>query len=128
MTTISLTRAVPQSRDRSAALWITQALSGLFLIVVLALHMVAHHFVVEGGLRNYEQVLQYVTNPLVFGLELVFVVTATSHALLGVRAVILDMGLAKSSQRVADWALILVGAATIAYGIWLAIALQRLPM
>lgn len=126
MTTAPLTHDTSGERDKAAVLWITQALSGLFLIAVLSLHMVAHHFVVEGGLRNFEQVIQYVTNPLVFGLELVFVVVATVHALLGVRAIILDMGLAKSSQRVADWALILVGAATVAYGLWLAVALQQI--
>ena len=43
-------------RGPAGALWLVQAISGLLLVLVLGLHMVAHHFVVEGGLRDYAQV------------------------------------------------------------------------
>lgn len=124
MTTATVSR---ERRANSAAtLWITQAISGLLLIIILALHMIAHHFVVEGGLRDYQQVLDYVSNPFVFALEVVFVIVATSHALLGVRAVILDLGLSESAKRVLNWVLAVVGGITLVYGIWLAISLQQL--
>lgn len=128
MTTTTIGREVQERQGNAAVLWLTQAFSGLFLIIVLTIHMIAHHFIVEGGLRNYAQVLQYVTNPLVFVLELVFVIVATAHALLGVRAVVLDGGLKPSSQRIVDWILLLVGAVTMVYGIWLAYSLQQLPI
>ena len=124
MTTATVTRE--RKANRAASVWMTQAISGLLLIVILAIHMIAHHCVVEGGLRDYEQVLAYVQNPLVFALELVFIVVATVHALLGVRAVILDIGLSEGAKRTLNWALAIIGAITLVYGIWLAISLQQL--
>lgn len=116
-------------RERTAtagALWLVQAFSGLLLLGLLALHMVAHHFVVEGGLRTFDDVLAYVGNPVIFGLEIVFLVIVTLHAMLGLRAIALDLALRPGTQRVVDGALALVGAAALIYGIWLALALQRL--
>jgi succinate dehydrogenase / fumarate reductase membrane anchor subunit len=124
MTSATVTRE--KKASRAATLWITQAITGLLLIVILTLHMISHHFVVEGGLRDYQQVLVYVQNPLVFVLELVFIVIATAHALLGVRAVILDIGLSDGAKRTLNWILAIVGAITLVYGIWLAVALQQL--
>ena len=64
-------------RDRSGSLWLVQAFSGLALVAILGLHMIAHHFIVEGGLRDYQQVLDYVANPIVFVIEVLFVILAT---------------------------------------------------
>lgn len=125
MTRRSLEEMAAQ-RDRSGSLWLVQAFSGLFLVIILGLHMIAHHFVVEGGLRDYQQVLDYVANPLVFGIEVLFVILATVHALLGVRAIALDTRPSVSAIRVINWVLVVVGAVTIAYGLWLAVSLQRL--
>jgi succinate dehydrogenase / fumarate reductase membrane anchor subunit len=124
MTTATVTRE--KKANRAATVWITQAITGLLLIVILTLHMISHHFVVEGGLRDYQQVLAYVQNPLVFILELVFIVIATAHALLGVRAVILDIGLSEGAKRTLNWVLAIIGVITLVYGIWLAIALQQI--
>ena len=57
--------------------------------------MVAHHFVVDeiGGLRTYQQVLDYIGTPLIFVIEGVFLVVVTVHAMLGLRSVLLDFGL-----------------------------------
>jgi succinate dehydrogenase hydrophobic anchor subunit len=88
--------------------------------------MIAHHFIVEGGLRDYEQVLAYVANPVVFVIELLFVVLATVHALLGVRAIIIDLRPSAGTLRLVNWGLVFFGAVAIGYGIWLAVALQRL--
>ena len=47
------------------------ASSGVALLVLVTIHMVAHHFVVEevGGLRTYAQVLDYIANPVIFVIE-----------------------------------------------------------
>lgn len=113
-------------RDRSGSLWLIQAFSGLLLVFILGLHMVAHHFVVEGGLRNYQQVLDYVSNPAIFITEIIFVVVATIHALLGVRAIYTDLRPSAKGSKTVNWVLGIFGAVTIVYGIWLALALQRL--
>lgn len=113
-------------RDRSGSLWLVQAFSGLFLVFILGLHMVAHHFVVEGGLRDYQQVLDYVANPAIFVTEILFVILATVHALLGTRAIILDLRPSLGATKALNWVLSILGVVTIIYGIWLAFALQRL--
>lgn len=112
-------------RDRSGSLWLVQAFSGLLLVLILGAHMIAHHFIVEGGLRDYQQVLDYVANPFVFIIEVVFVIIATVHALLGVRAIVLDLRPSAATMRVVNWVLVAVGAVAIGYGLWLAVALQR---
>lgn len=113
-------------RDRSGSLWLVQAFSGLLLVLILGLHMIAHHFVVEGGLRNFQQVLDYISNPFIFATEVLFVIVATVHALLGVRAIFIDLRPSAGALRAVNWILTIVGLATIAYGIWLAVALQRM--
>lgn len=110
----------------AGALWLVQAISGLLLIALLGLHMVAHHFVVEGGLRNFQQVLEYVSNPVIFFIEVVFLIVVTAHAMLGVRAIVLDLGLSEKTTRAVNWGITLVGVVTLVYGIWLAIAIQNL--
>lgn len=115
-----------QQRSRAGALWLVQAISGLLLVLLLGLHMVAHHFVAAGGLRNFQEVLAYVSNPAIFFIEVVFLVFVTIHAMLGLRAIVRDLGLSPSAARAIDWVLALVGAGALAYGLWLAVAIQRL--
>jgi succinate dehydrogenase cytochrome b556 subunit len=108
------------TRERTSSWsWILQAFTGVLLVVLLGLHMVVQHFVVEGGLRNYEQVVEYLSNPFVFLLEVAFLIVVTWHALLGVRAIILDLGLKPAAERRVTAFLSLVGVVTVAYGVWL---------
>jgi succinate dehydrogenase / fumarate reductase membrane anchor subunit len=113
-------------RDRSGSLWLVQAFSGLLLVGLLGVHMIAHHFIVEGGLRDYQQVLDYVSNPVVFTLEVLFVIFGVIHALLGVQSIITDLRLSARTLRAVEWILRIVGLIAIGYGIYLAVALQRL--
>ena len=112
-------------RDRSGAMWLTQAITGLLLVGILGTHMIAHHFIVEGGLRTYEQVLDYIANPVVFAIEVIFVIVGVIHALLGVQAIITDLRPAPRTMRAVEWILRVVALIAIAYGIFLAVALQR---
>ena len=108
------------TRERASSWsWILQAFTGVMLVVLLGLHMVVQHFVVAGGLRNYLQVVQYISNPFVFLLEIAFLIIVTWHALLGVRAVILDLGLTPAGERKVTAILSIVGVIVVAYGIWL---------
>ena len=107
----------------AGALWLVQAFTGLLLVLLLLLHMVAHHFVVEGGLRNFDQVVDYVSNPAIFFITILFLVVTSVHAMLGTRAILMDLGLGRGAQRAVDWLLVIVGVATIVYGVWLEIAI-----
>lgn len=103
----------------AGALWLVQAFSGLLLVLLLLLHMVAHHFVVEGGLRDFQQVVDYVANPAIFVITLLFLIVVTVHAMLGVRAILMDLGLGRGAQRAVDWLVAIASVAIIVYGFWL---------
>jgi succinate dehydrogenase hydrophobic anchor subunit len=110
----------PPSRSGTRA-WRATALSGVAVLVLVTVHMVAHHFVVEevGGLRTYEQVLEYVGNPLIVVLESLFLVVVTWHGLLGLRSVLFDLGLSETARRRVSRGLLMLGVATVGYGLTL---------
>ena len=99
--------------------WLSTALTGMALLVLVTVHMVAHHFVVReiGGLRTYHQVLEYIGNPLIFVIEAVFLVVVTWHAMLGLRAVALDLALPARLERLVRPGVVVLGAVTVAYGL-----------
>lgn len=110
---------------RRSGVWVWQALTGVVLVILLSLHMIVHHFVVEGGLRTYEQVLDYVGNPLVVAVEILFLVTVTYHAMLGVRAILFDLNLSDRQKALVTQALTVLGVVVVAWGVFLALALFR---
>lgn len=100
-------------------MWIWQALTGLLLLVLLALHMVFNHFVVEGGLRTYRDVVAYLSHPAVFAWEILMLVVVTAHALMGVRAILLDLGIRPTVDRWVKRGLAALGILIVGYGVWL---------
>lgn len=103
--------------------WIGQALFGILLLTLPGLNMISHHFVVEGGLRDYAQVLNYVGGPLVLATGLAFMVMVAYHALAGARLILFDLGLKPSQERFVTRTLVIIGVLTVGYGFWLAFAL-----
>jgi succinate dehydrogenase hydrophobic anchor subunit len=105
--------------------WRATAYSGVALLALIAVHMVAHHFVVEGtgGLRTYRQVLDYVGNPVMLAIELVFLVVVTVHAMLGVRSVLFDLATGDRARAWISRGLTALGAVTVAYGFFLVLTL-----
>jgi succinate dehydrogenase hydrophobic anchor subunit len=99
--------------------WLSTALTGMGLLVLVTIHMVAHHFVVQevGGLRTYAQVLAYVSNPLIVAIEVTFLVVVTWHAMLGLRAVMLDLALPTRLERLVRPGVTALGVLTVAYGL-----------
>lgn len=126
MTTDQRTTKRTARRDSAGAYWLVQAITGLLLIFLLGLHMVAHHFVVEGGLRNFEEVIDYISNPVIFTLEVLFLIVVTPHAMLGLQSIVIDLGPSESATRTITWFFRILTIVIIAYGIWLAVALQNL--
>jgi succinate dehydrogenase hydrophobic anchor subunit len=106
---------------RGSRTWKATAYSGAALLLLVTVHMVAHHFVVKevGGLRTYAQVLDYVSNPAMFVIEVLFLVLVTTHAMLGLRSVLFDFGLSTRSKRVVARGLLVLGIVTVAYGVTL---------
>ncbi len=107
-------------------MWIWQALTGILLVVLLGLHMVEQHFIAEGGLRTYAEVIAYMQNPWVVVWEVVFLFVVIIHATLGVRSIALDTGLSPKAARRLTTVLVIVGLALLGYGLYLTFALLSL--
>ena len=106
-------------RPRPSFAWLAQAVSGVLLLVLLTVHMVAQHFVVEGGLRTYADEVAWIRNPVVFAVEALLLVCVTWHAVAGVHGVLLDLGLRGRAERIVARVLGEVAVATVLYGLWL---------
>lgn len=108
-------------QNRASLVWLAQAVTGILLIVLLVVHLIANHFFVPGGLQTYQDVVRYLSNPVIFILEISFLVVVTSHAILGVRAILIDRGIAKANVSRMDTRLWFIGALIIIYGIVLSV-------
>jgi succinate dehydrogenase hydrophobic anchor subunit len=97
--------------------WLWQVVTGIGLVVLLGIHMVANHFIAKGALRDYAAVVAYLRNPIVLLLEVLFLVCVTTHALLGVRAILLDFGLSYRVEQTLTRALRWLGFFTVGYGL-----------
>jgi succinate dehydrogenase / fumarate reductase membrane anchor subunit len=109
----------PFERGTSTIGWLIQAITGALVLLLVTLHMVANHFIVPGGLRDFNDVVAYLRTPIVLVLEVAFLIVVTWHGLLGLRAVLFDFGLSARTERVITWVLTVVGIATVLYGLWL---------
>ena len=106
-------------RPRPTFAWLAQTVSGVLLLILLTVHMVAQHLVVEGGLRTYDHVIAWIRNPVVFTVEALLLVCVTWHGIAGVHAVLLDLGLRGRTERIVARVLGDVAVATVLYGLWL---------
>ena len=104
---------------RSSWGWIIQVITGVLVLVLVTLHMIANHFVVRGGLRDFQDVVDYLKTPIVLVLEVAFLVVVTWHGLLGLRAILFDFGFSARAERWITRILAVVGVITVVYGLWL---------
>lgn len=110
----------PFAREpRASSSWLWQVMTGVGLLFLLGLHLVAQHFIAKGGLRDYAEVVTYLRNPFVLVLEVLFLVCVTTHAMLGVRAILLDFGLSARREQQLSWGLTGIGILTVAYSLLL---------
>ncbi len=109
----------PEDRGVGTIGWLIQVLTGASVLVLVTLHMIANHFIVPGGLRDFHDVVAYLRTPIILVLEVAFLIVVTWHGLLGLRAVLFDFGLSSRTERVITRVLTVVGIATVAYGLWL---------
>jgi succinate dehydrogenase hydrophobic anchor subunit len=114
-----------EPRGRQTLVWRATASTGVALVLLITVHMVAHHFVVQGtgGLRSYQQVLEYLANPVIFTIELLFLVVVTVHAMLGLRSVLFDLATGERARAWISRALVVLGGVTVAYGVTLIVTL-----
>jgi succinate dehydrogenase hydrophobic anchor subunit len=119
-------RSVTQSRTaESAWLWLAKLVTGAAILAILIIHLIVNHLVAAGGLLTYADVLAYYANPIIPVMEAFFLIFVISHALLGVRSIVLDLGPAAHTRWWLDRALVVVGASAISYGLWLLVVLAE---
>ena len=98
--------------------WLWQVFTGAGLAILLGLHIVANHFIARGGLRDFADVVAYMRSPLFLVLEVLFLVFVSTHAMLGVRAILMDLGLSDRAEKRLSQILTVIGALTVGYGLW----------
>lgn len=103
----------------TASSWLWQSFTGIALLLLVGLHMIANHFIAQGGIRDYAGVIDYLRNPVIVALEVLFLLLVTSHALLGVRSILFDLGLSQRTERFITGVMWVLGLLTIGYGLWL---------
>jgi succinate dehydrogenase / fumarate reductase membrane anchor subunit len=115
-------KSIPKAGENTW-LWLIKILTGILVVILLFVHFVVNHFVAEGALLTYDDVIAYFSNPWIVLMEIAFLITVVSHGLIGLRSVILDLNLSRRIMSITDWILITVGVVSIGYGIWLALAI-----
>lgn len=109
-----------QSSTESGWLWLIKILSGLLILVIITIHLIVNHFVGSAaGLLTWAEVVAYYQNPIIPLMEAAFLVFAISHAMIGLRSIVIDLHPSRAALNAVTWLLTGVGAAAIAYGIWL---------
>jgi succinate dehydrogenase hydrophobic anchor subunit len=56
-------------------------------------------------------------------IEILFLATVVTHSLIGLRGILLDMNPSRTILTVINWFLSALGIFSVAYGIWLALAI-----
>ena len=112
----------PRSGE-GAGLWFLKILTGFLVLVVLIIHLIVNHLMVEGGLLTYADVVRYYQNPIIPIMEIAFLIFVVTHALIGLRSVLLDLQPSNKVLRLINYGLVVLGVGSIAYGIWLVLVI-----
>jgi succinate dehydrogenase hydrophobic anchor subunit len=105
--------------QENAWLWLVKIVTGVLVVVLILVHLVVNHLVVQGGLLTYADVIAYVATPGIALLESCFLVIVVTHSLIGVRGIMLDLNPSLKLVKILDIILVVLGSAAIIYGIWL---------
>jgi succinate dehydrogenase / fumarate reductase membrane anchor subunit len=112
----------PRSGE-GAGLWFLKILTGFLVIVVLIIHLIVNHLIVEGGLLTYADVVRYYQNSIIPIMEIAFLIFVVTHALMGLRSVLLDLHPSNKVLRLINYGLVVLGVGSIAYGTWLVLVI-----
>ncbi len=104
---------------KRSSTWYWQIFTGVALVLLLGLHFIANHFIATGGIRDFADVVSYLRNPIVLVLEVLFLIVVATHAMLGVRAIVMDFGISSQAEKRLSQVLTVIGVLTVAYGLWL---------
>ncbi len=118
------TPAVPRPRE-NAWLWLYKIVAGILIVVLLGVHFVVNHLIAPTGLLTYADVVRYYNNPIVPVMEIAFLIFVVSHALVGLRSILLDLNPSPQLLRGLDILFFLTGIGFVGYGTWLIWVIAR---
>jgi succinate dehydrogenase / fumarate reductase, membrane anchor subunit len=101
--------------------WLLQAISGIMLVILLCVHLIVNHLVAPQGLLTYADIVRYYDLPGIALMEAGFLITVTSHCLLGLHSIVLDLNPPAFVRRLTTQFLVILGVGMIFYGIYLII-------
>lgn len=116
------TKSAPKNGE-GVWLWLIKIISGVLIIVILIIHLVVNHFVAEGALLSYADVVSYYSNPIIPAMEIAFLIFVVTHSLVGLRSIVLDLKPSRSVLTGVNWLFTAIGLVSIVYGIWLVMAI-----
>ena len=106
-----------------AGLWFLKVLTGFLVIVILVIHLIVNHLIVAGGLLSYADVVQYYQYAIVPIMEIAFLIFVVTHALMGLRSVLLDLQPSNIVLKWINYGLGVLGVGSIIYGVWLVLVI-----
>ena len=112
----------PRSGE-GAGLWFLKIMTGFLVIGILIIHLVVNHLIVEGGLLSYADIVKYYQIAIIPIMEVAFLIFVVSHALMGLRSVLLDLHPSNKMLKIINYGLISLGVVSIVYGTWLVIVI-----
>jgi succinate dehydrogenase / fumarate reductase, membrane anchor subunit len=115
---MEFTGSAPKSGE-NVGLWLLKIITGALVIVLIFVHLIVNHFTAQNGLLSYHDVAVYLSNPWIALMEGTFLVVVVSHALLGLRSILLDLKPSRSILGAINWVFSIVGVVAVIYGIWL---------
>jgi succinate dehydrogenase hydrophobic anchor subunit len=118
------TPSVPKTRE-GTWLWLYKIVAGLLIVILLGVHFVVNHLVAPNGLLSYDDVIRYYQVPIIPIMEIAFLAFVVSHALVGLRSIILDLNPSNLVLKIVDILFVLVGTGFVAYGIWLVVVIAQ---
>ena len=118
----SISTPRPKARE-GAGLWLFKLFAGVLIIALLFVHFIVNHLAAPSGLLSYADVVAYYQNPWIVAMEITFLVFVVSHALVGLRSILLDLNPSDGVLRLADITFVVLGIAAVIYGIWLALTI-----
>lgn len=104
---------------KASTAWYWQLFTGVALVFLLGLHFIANHFIAQGGIRDYADVVSYLRNPIILVWEILFLIVVATHAMLGIRAIFIDFGIPARAEKRLSQMLTVIGVITVGYGLWL---------
>ncbi len=104
---------------KASSTWYWQLVTGIALVLLLGFHFIANHFIAQGGIRDFADVVSYLRNPIILVWEVLFLIVVATHAMLGIRAIVIDFGISTQAEKRLGQVLTGIGVLTVAYGLWL---------